>query len=94
MSHGVSKGLLQTWRGLECDYTPLLIDSKAYDERCKPNKGPCFGIANQKDVFLHTKKLKHAHFEPWLEPLNMTNEVIVRDGNALCKYCHLVQFSF
>lgn len=69
--------LLEQEPSHSCNPTPLYVDPEAYKERCKPFKGPCFGHFGA--------SLKGTQVSPWLEPLNMTDEVVLADDSAQCK---------
>ena len=57
-----------------CSVTPLRVDSEAYKGRCEASKGPCFDHVGD--------TLKGTLISPWLEPLNMTDEVLLADDSA------------
>ncbi|EST05029.2 hypothetical protein PSEUBRA_005837 [Kalmanozyma brasiliensis GHG001] len=70
-----SAGLLEQSYAKPClEPTPLIIDSDAYTSRCNEGKGPCFELVGT------TMQAKIV--EPWHEPLNMTEHVIVADSIA------------
>lgn len=53
----------------------MFVDHQAYKERCsEPRKGPCFELIGT--------KMSGSVVEPWLEPVNMTEHVIVADDSA------------
>ncbi|KAJ1582295.1 hypothetical protein NDA11_000114 [Ustilago hordei] len=59
----------------DCTLTPLQIDAEKYKARCLPGKGPCFTHKGD-------GSLKATNIEPWLEPLNMTQEILLMDETA------------
>ncbi|SPC64380.1 related to Mig1 protein [Ustilago sp. UG-2017b] len=61
-----------------CNVTPLFIDKAEYDERCgekSDSKWPCFKTSDD-------ASLKYTTIEPWLEPLNMSEEILLMDKEA------------
>ncbi|SOV02047.1 related to Mig1 protein [Ustilago sp. UG-2017a] len=61
-----------------CGVTPLFVDKAGYDKRCdeKSNsKWPCFKTS-------YDASLKLTTIEPWLEPFNMSEEILLMDETA------------
>ncbi|SAM82795.1 related to Mig1 protein [Ustilago bromivora] len=61
-----------------CDVTPLFIDKAEYEKRCgekSDSKWPCFKTSDDTSI-------KYTTIEPWLEPLNMSEEILLMDENA------------
>lgn len=67
---------LQQDTDASCVFTPLQIDSEVYQARCLPGKGPCFSH-NGEDA-----SLVNTNIVPWLEPLDMTQEIVLADDSA------------
>lgn len=64
--------------GLYCDLTPLKIDTEGFNKHCGPNsdsKWPCFAH-NGND------RLETVSVEPWSKPLNMTDEIRLKDSTT------------
>ena len=64
-----------------CDVTPLFVDKAGYDKRCdekSDSKWPCFKTSDD-------ASLKYTTIEPWLEPFNMSEEILLMDGTATGK---------
>ncbi|SOV04968.1 uncharacterized protein UDID_17810 [Ustilago sp. UG-2017a] len=64
-----------------CGVTPLFVDKAGYDKRCdeKSNsKWPCFKTS-------YDASLKLTTIEPWLEPFNMSEEILLMDETATGK---------
>ncbi|KAJ9479690.1 hypothetical protein PHBOTO_003188 [Pseudozyma hubeiensis] len=64
--------------GTYCDITPLKIDSKEFDKRCGPasdTKWPCFSHNGESTMQMVT-------VEPWSAPLNMSDEIVLKDDKA------------
>lgn len=59
---------------LACYPTPLRVDPQAYEARCVATKGPCFSIVGA--------SLQGTDISPWLEPLDMTYEMLLSDESA------------
>lgn len=62
-----------------CDVTPLRVDIEAYASRCSVGKGPCFKFGKD--------SLKLTRIVPWLEPLDMSEELIIADDDAQGRSC-------
>ncbi|CCF51852.1 hypothetical protein NDA11_006908 [Ustilago hordei] len=61
-----------------CNVTPLFVNRAEYDIRCgtdSHSKGPCFKT-------LEGASLQYNTIEPWLEPLDMSKEIILKDNTA------------
>lgn len=58
-----------------CGLTSLVINDREFEEHCGPNSKtnwPCFThIAGNLDYVI---------IEPWLEPIDMAKEIVVKDG--------------
>ncbi|SYW86235.1 uncharacterized protein UBRO2_05955 [Ustilago bromivora] len=67
--------VIPPWLEHKCTVTPLQIDAEEYKARCLPGKGPCF--THEGDG-----SLKTTNIEPWLEPLDMTQEILLMDDTA------------
>lgn len=58
-----------------CFVTPLIVDHDAHASRCGPlGRGPCFELLGA--------SLQSTKIMPWLEPLDMTKEIIISDDSA------------
>jgi len=61
-----------------CDLTPLVVNNAEYEKRCgigSDPKWPCFTHWHGNLGFIKAM--------PWLEPLNLTEEILVKDNNAV-----------
>ncbi|SOV02138.1 related to conserved hypothetical Ustilaginaceae-specific protein [Ustilago sp. UG-2017a] len=67
--------VIPPWLEHKCTVTPLQIDAEEYKARCLPGKGPCFTHKGD-------GSLKTTNIEPWLEPLDMTQEILLMDDTA------------
>lgn len=77
-----SNGLVNSLGGYSgahfCDLTPLSIERSEYEKRCGPNSDPKW------PCFTHLRgDLRYATIEPWLEPLNVTKEILVKDDQGI-----------
>ena len=64
-----------------CGLTPLAVNNEEYEKRCGANsdpKWPCFTH--------YAGNLDYVTISPWLEPLDMTHETLLKDDQALGKY--------
>lgn len=61
------------------EITPMYVDADAYKERCgEPRKGLCFELIGT--------KMSGSVIEPWLEPVHMTEQIIVADDSGSGKH--------
>ncbi|SPO26415.1 related to Mig1 protein [Ustilago trichophora] len=61
-----------------CSLTPLTIDNAEYEKRCgskSDSKWPCFTH--------YDSYLGYVNVQPWFEPLNMSEEIIVKDERGV-----------
>lgn len=64
-----------------CNLTPLTIDNAEYEKRCGSKsdpKWPCFTHYNS--------NIRYVNVQPWFEPLDMSEEIIVKDERGVGKY--------
>lgn len=70
-----------------CDLTSLTVNNAEYEKKCGPHsdpKWPCF--THYRNSFGHQQgDLSYVRVEPWLAPLNMTEELVLRDNYAIGK---------
>lgn len=64
-----------------CGLTQLAINNPEYEKRCGEKsdpKWPCFTH--------YAGSLQYVRVEPWFDPLNMTEEVLIKDDKAVGTY--------
>lgn len=63
----------------DCFVTPLIVDTEGYAKRWMQSQGPFFHHVGA--------SLVGTQIKPWLEPLNMTERVMLEDDAAQCECC-------
>ncbi|CBQ73627.1 related to Mig1 protein [Sporisorium reilianum SRZ2] len=60
-----------------CDLTPLIVDTSEFDKLCGPHSDPLWPCFKHEDN--SEDDLSFVTVEPWLAPLSMTYELVVKD---------------